>query len=211
MTTTPPSTARTTPWLGPAHLGAMSASSRWTAALSPLAEQRRDLGPVLDHVVDALAEVPLDPRLVAITSDLCAAGHVHLDVLVWAMDDDALVLVDVAEEHYEPDGPESDAVETTFRVLATRYPYRAITGVQHGVELRPDGTLVQAELQVLVEGALSLHGRALPAACDDPDCDADHGLDLDLHPAQMSFVGQPADLDAVRAFATALRGRLRGA
>lgn len=189
-------------------LALMDASTRWAAVLTPLREQRRDLEPVIGHLVDALGDVPPEPRLVAVTSDLCAAGHVHLDVILWAIDEHDLVLVDVAEEHYEPDGPESEVVETTFRVMATRYPFRSIAGVQHGVELRPDGTLVQSELQVLVRGQLSLHGRALPAVCDDPDCDADHGLDLDLHPAQLSFVGQPADLDPVRAFAAALRGRL---
>ncbi len=162
---------------------------------------RPDLAWVLDAVERLLPSTAVEHYLLDAVSDLCDAGHVHLDVSLWAVSGKELVAVSVAEEHDDVD--EDGHVETSLHTSVRRHPLDTVQRVDVLLASRPDGAAWDASVAVIASGA-SLSGHSEPFACDNPDCDADHGDTIRLAPADLIF-SLPGDrVDELSAFADRL-------
>ena len=150
-----------------------------------------------DHVHNLLGEVDVDAHLLTLTSDLCDAGHVHLDILLWLVGRHELVALLVGEEHYDR-GPED--VETTFETTLNRYPLDHVTGVQVATAAHPDGHQLDVSLGIMIASA-GLTGHADPMTYDDPDLPS---YALTAQPTSLTFTADPARTGEIVSFASAV-------
>lgn len=173
----------------------------WQRELDGALRTRPDLAWLIDAVASLMPPVPAEDYLLEAVSDLCDAGHVHLDLSFWALCGDELVAIAVAEEHDDVD--EDGHVETSLHTTARRHPLDTVQRVDVLLASRPDGTPWDSSVAVVTAGA-ALTGHSEPFACDNPDCDADHGTTLRLSSADLIF-SLPGDrLDELTAFADTL-------
>lgn len=177
---------------------ARSPKPAWRTELdTALAHHRPTLGWLPGHVATLMPQqIPL-AHLIAMTSDLCDAGHVHLDVILWVLHEGELCAVLVGEEHYDR-GPED--VETTFETTLNRHPIDTIAGVQLATAAHPDGHQIDVSLAVMLGGA-GQTGHADPVDSGDPDMP---GFSLHTQPSSLTFSADPDRTDELVAFADAL-------
>lgn len=161
-----------------------------------LAGSRPTLSWLPRHLLDLMPREEPTTHLLAVTSDLCDAGHVHLDVVLWVLFADVLAGVLVGEEHYDR-GPQD--VETTFETTLNLHPLDTVAGVQLATAAHPDGLQLDASLSVV----LSTHGvtgHADPVPYDDEDV----AYHLHTQPASLTFSTEPGRTEELIAFADAL-------
>ncbi|MGI9018397.1 MAG: hypothetical protein ACR2HR_15055 [Euzebya sp.] len=158
---------------------------------SAIAAHRPTLGWLPDHLVQLVPEIPVQSHLLSMASDLCDAGHVHLDIVLWLLTMTELHSVIVSEEHYDR-GPES--VETTFEATVSCHPLDTVVGTQLSTASHPDGLQLDVSLAVMLNTP-GHTGHADPVAIEDPDIVS---FALALQPASLSFtVGPERTVDLV--------------
>jgi hypothetical protein len=173
-----------------------------------LAAHRPALAWLPDHLALLVPDDPAVAHLLSMASDLCDAGHVHLDIVLWVLTASELHAVLVSEEHYDR-GPED--VETTFETSVSSHPLDTVVGTQISTASHPDGLQLDASLGVMVDTPGST-GHADAVGFDEDDV---MSYAVTLQPATLSFtVGadQTGDLvefgrDLVAARAALLAGR----
>ncbi len=150
------------------------------------------------HLRSLLPEKRSDGHLLQLTSDLCDAGHVHLDIMLWVLGPRDLAAVLVGEEHYDR-GPED--VETTFETTLNRHPLDTIAGVQLATATHPDGHQIDVSLAVMLSSG-GFTGHADPMGYDDEV----PSYALTTQPASLTFTTDAHRTGELVAFAEALLG-----
>ncbi len=162
-----------------------------------LAAHRPTLGWLPDHLAALLPDSPVLAHLLSMASDLCDAGHIHLDIVLWLLTDEELLAVIVSEEHFDR-GPES--VDTTFETTVSCHPLDTVVGTQLSTASHPDGTQLDVSLAVMLNTP-GQTGHADPVAIEDPDLPS---YALSLQPSSLSFTVGPERTGEVAAFAEAI-------
>ncbi|CAN5361544.1 hypothetical protein BH23ACT9_BH23ACT9_16250 [soil metagenome] len=179
----------------------------WDFELSHAVESHRPtLGWLPDHLVQLVPDDEVSSHLLSMASDLCDAGHVHLDIVMWLLTDTDLHSVVVSEEHYDR-GPED--VETTFETTLSSHPLDTIAGTQISTASHPDGLQLDVSLAVMLDTP-GHTGHADPMTIEDPDIVS---YALALQPASISFTVGPEQTDDLVQFGRdllAARAALRG-
>ncbi|MEE8601027.1 hypothetical protein [Euzebya tangerina] len=160
---------------------------------SALAAHRPTLGWLPDHLIRIVPNEPIRAHLLSMASDLCDAGHVHLDIIMWLLTDTELQSVIVSEEHYDR-GPES--VDTTFETTMSCHPLDTIVGTQISTASHPDGLQLDVSLAVMLNTP-GQTGHADPISLEDPDV---IGYALSMQPQSLSFTVGPEKTDELIAF-----------
>lgn len=160
---------------------------------SELGAHRPTLEWLPDHLVQLVPERPVRAHLLSMASDLCDAGHVHLDIIMWLLTTEELHSVIVSEEHYDR-GPEN--VETTFETTVSSHPLDTIVGTQVSSASHPDGLQLDVSLAIMLNTP-GHTGHADPMAIEDPDI---IGYAFSVQPASLSFTVGPEKTDELVAF-----------
>ena len=172
-----------------------------------LAAHRPTLGWLPDHLAQLVPDDTAISHLLSMASDLCDAGHVHLDIILWLLTPSEMHSVIVSEEHYDR-GPED--VETTFEATVSSHPLDTVVGTQISTASHPDGLQLDVSLAVMLNTP-GHTGHVDAVGFDEEDV---MSYALTLQPASLSFtVGadQTDELiefgrDLMTARATLLRG-----
>ncbi len=167
----------------------------WDFELSSALDAHR---PTLGWLPDHLAQLVPDDRepashLLSMASDLCDAGHVHLDIILWLLTDTDLHSVIVSEEHYDR-GPES--VETTFETTVSSHPLDTVVGTQISTASHPDGLQLDVSLAVMLN--TPGHTGHLDAMTFDESTVVSYALGL--QPASLSFTVEAEKTDDLVSF-----------
>lgn len=166
----------------------------WDFELShALTGHRPTLGWLPDHLGQLVPEEPIRAHLLSLASDLCDAGHVHLDIVLWLLTDADLYSVIVSEEHYDR-GPED--VETTFETTISSHPLDTVVGTQLSTASHPDGLQLDVSLAVMLNTP-GHTGHADPMSIEDPDIVS---YAIALQPTSVSFTVGPDQTDDLIAF-----------
>jgi hypothetical protein len=166
----------------------------WDAELtSALAAHRPTLGWLPDHLVQLVPEDDAVSHLLSMASDLCDAGHVHLDIILWVLTPAELHSVIVSEEHYDR-GPED--VETTFETTVSSHPLDTVVGTQVSTASHPDGLQLDVSLAVMLDTP-GHTGHADAVGFDEDDV---MSYALALQPASLSFTVGAEQTDDLVAF-----------
>ncbi|HUG84502.1 MAG TPA: hypothetical protein VMM13_08045 [Euzebya sp.] len=166
----------------------------WDFELSHALEGHRPtLGWLPDHLVQLVPDDPVGAHLLSMASDLCDAGHVHLDILLWLLTDTDLHAVIISEEHYDR-GPED--VETTFETTLSSHPLDTVVGTQISTASHPDGLQLDVSLAVMLNTP-GQTGHADPMTIEDPDIVS---FAIALQPTSVSFTVGPEQTDDLVAF-----------
>ncbi len=160
---------------------------------SALAAHRPTLGWLPDHLVQLVPEEPVAAHLLSMASDLCDAGHVHLDIILWLLTDVELHSVIVSEEHYDR-GPED--VETTFEATVSSHPRDTVVGTQISTASHPDGLQLDVSLAVMLDTP-GHTGHADAVGVDEEDV---FSYALALQPASLNFTVGPEKTDELVMF-----------
>lgn len=161
---------------------------------SQLASHRPTLDWLPDHLADLLPSQGATDHLLSMESDLCDAGHIHLDILLWVLGQGGLHSVIVSEEHFDR-GPES--VDTTFETSVSSHPLDTIVGTQISTASHPDGTQLDVSLAVMLNTP-GHTGHADPISLSDPDV---IGYALAIQPSSLSFTVGPQRTGELARFA----------
>lgn len=164
---------------------------------SALEAHRPSLRWLSDHLAQLVDPEPQIGHLISMASDLCDAGHVHLDIVLWVLGRRRLHAVLVSEEHYDR-GPED--VETTFETTVSTHPLDTVVGVQVATASHPDGHPMDISLAVMLNTPGSA-GHVDPVVYDDPDVVS---YALSLQPSPLSFTVPAERTPQVTAFAREL-------
>lgn len=154
---------------------------------------RPTLGWLPDHLGQLVPDAPVTAHLLSMASDLCDAGHVHLDIVLWILTETELHSVIVSEEHYDR-GPED--VETTFETSVSRHPLDTVVGTQVSTASHPDGLQLDVSLAVMLNTP-GHTGHADPVAIEDPDIVS---YAIAVQPTSVSFTVGPEQTDDLVAF-----------
>lgn len=160
---------------------------------SALTGHRPTLGWLPDHIGQLVADDPVAAHLLSMASDLCDAGHVHLDIVLWLLTDAELHSVIISEEHYDR-GPED--VETTFETTVSSHPLDTVVGTQVSTASHPDGLQLDVSLAVMLDTP-GHTGHADPMSIEDPDIVS---YAIALQPTSVSFTVGPEQTDELVAF-----------
>jgi hypothetical protein len=153
----------------------------WDVELSAaLAAHRPTLGWLPDHLVQLVSEDDATAHLLSMASDLCDAGHVHLDIILWLLTATDLHAVIVSEEHYDR-GPED--VETTFETTVSTHPLDTVVGTQLSTASHPDGLQLDVSLAIMLDTP-GHTGHVDAVGFDDEDV---MSYGVSLQPASLSF------------------------
>ena len=160
---------------------------------SALAAHRPTLGWLPDHLVQVVPDDESVSHLLSMASDLCDAGHVHLDIILWLLTDTELHSVIVSEEHYDR-GPED--VETTFETTVSSHPLDTVVGTQISTASHPDGLQLDVSLAVMLDTP-GHTGHVDAVGFDEEDV---MSYSVSLQPASLSFTVGAEQTDEVVAF-----------
>lgn len=156
-----------------------------------------------DHINMLVPPGDVVDHLLSMDSDLCDAGHIHLDILMWLLTDHSLHAIIISEEHFDH-GPE--AVETTFETTVSNHPLDTVVGTQLSTASHPDGTQLDVSLAVMLNTP-GTTGHVDPVALDaDPEL---FSYAVSLQPSSLSFIVAPERTEELAAFADHLMG-MRG-
>jgi hypothetical protein len=168
-----------------------------------LAAHRPTLDWLPDHLAELLPDEPVALHLLSLASDLCDAGHIHLDIVMWLLGADHLHSVIVSEEHFDR-GPES--VDTTFETTVSAHPLDTIVGTQLSSASHPDGTQLDVSLAVMLNTP-GHTGHADPVSIEDPDV---FSYAVAIQPTSLSFTVGPERTGELSSFASALLAARNG-
>lgn len=160
---------------------------------SALGGHRPTLGWLPDHIAQLVPDDPVAAHLLSMDSDLCDAGHVHLDIKLWLLTDSELHSVMVSEEHYDR-GPQD--VETTFETTVSSHPLDTVVGTQVSTASHPDGLQLDVSLAVMLDTP-GHTGHADPMSIEDPDIVS---YAIALQPTSVSYIVGPEQTEELVAF-----------